>query len=147
MWYELQLGKIADGGYEVRVPDFPEIKEIGASEKAAVNLGLLAIEEAIARRIAADEDIPAPSDDKNGMAYHVRVPGLILLKSSLFMLCRTEGISRAELARKLGCHRAQVNRLFNLTHQSRLDKLEDAFAALDASVTIRPPFPADREPE
>jgi antitoxin HicB len=55
---------------------------------------------------------------------------------------RESGITRAELARRLGWHREQVDRLFRLEHASRLDRLEAAFKALaheiDVSVQAEP---------
>ena len=41
-----------------------------------------------------------------------------------------QGIKKVELARRLGWHMPQVDRLFDLRHASRLDQIEAAAAEL-----------------
>jgi antitoxin HicB len=53
------------------------------------------------------------------------------------MAMRDAGVTRAELARRLGWHREQVDRLFRLDHASRIDRIEAAFEKLDRNVDIR----------
>jgi antitoxin HicB len=45
-------------------------------------------------------------------------------------------VRKADLARRLGCHMRQVDRLLDLRHASRLDQIEAAFAALHKRVVI-----------
>ncbi len=49
------------------------------------------------------------------------------------------GVTKAELARRLGWHGPQVDRLLDLNHASRLDQIEAALAALGKrlQVTVR----------
>jgi antitoxin HicB len=64
------------------------------------------------------------------------------LKAALYMICRRRGLSRAELARRMGVrHREQVDRLFRLDHNSRLDRIEAAFKAIDVPLDIDLPLP------
>jgi antitoxin HicB len=53
---------------------------------------------------------------------YVKLPLLSALKMQLYTAVREAGISRAELARRLGWHREQVDRLFRLDHASRVDQ-------------------------
>jgi antitoxin HicB len=46
-------------------------------------------------------------------------------------------IRKADLARRLGWHVPQVDRMFDLTHASRFDQIEAAARALDLSVEVR----------
>ena len=48
-----------------------------------------------------------------------------------------QGIKKAELARRLGWHTPQVDRLFDLRHASRLDQIEAAAAALGRHLEVR----------
>ena len=57
--YELKLTRDGDT-ILVGVPAFPEIDSFGSSEVNALHWGALAIEEAIAARMADGEPIPAP---------------------------------------------------------------------------------------
>jgi antitoxin HicB len=48
-----------------------------------------------------------------------------------------QGIRKSELARRLGWHLPQVDRLFDLRHASRFDQIESAARALGRSVEVR----------
>ncbi len=58
------------------------------------------------------------------------------LKIMLMKALKDEGITRAELARRLDWHREQVDRLFRLKHASRLDQIEAAFKVMGRKVTV-----------
>jgi len=49
---------------------------------------------------------------------------------------RALNVGKAALARRLGWHMPQVDRLLDLRHASRLDQLEQAFRALGKHVSI-----------
>jgi antitoxin HicB len=48
-----------------------------------------------------------------------------------------QGIKKAELARRLGWHLPQVDRLFDLRHASKLEQIEAAAAALGRHIEVR----------
>ena len=48
------------------------------------------------------------------------------MKAELYRAFTATGIRKADLARRLGISRSNVDRLFDLKHQSRLDQLEAA---------------------
>lgn len=127
-WYTLDIRK--DGGsWLVTSPDFEEVVTFGDTKQEAETRGLDAIEEAIAGRIADGEDIPVPRL-KESEGFRVELPLLVVLKAGLYMLMRGENKTRADLVRDLGWHREQVDRLFRLDHNSRIDQLEEAYRAL-----------------
>ena len=80
-------------------------------------------------------DIPRPSSPKSGMRL-VRVPALSPAKFELYLLLRTEGLRKIDLARRLQCTPSQVDRLLDISHQSRLNQIEAAFAALGKRLAI-----------
>ncbi len=55
---------------------------------------------------------------------------------ALYMALQWAGVRKAELARRLGWRKSQVDRLLDLNHDSRLDQLDAAFAALSKRLTI-----------
>jgi antitoxin HicB len=57
-------------------------------------------------------------------------------KAELYREFLTSGIRKAELARRLGIPKTNVDRLFDLRHQSRLDQIEAAFRALGKVLSI-----------
>src|SRR5262249_8747179 len=67
----------------------------------------------------------------------VRLPLLSTLKINLYNTLKRQGVTRAELARRLGWHRESVDRLFRLDHNSRTDQIEAALAKLHENVEVR----------
>jgi antitoxin HicB len=117
----------------VTCPAFPEVTSFGEDEAACRVSGRLAIEEAIAARIKAGVDVPAPDGGvAAGVAgpLAVATPLLIELKIDLYRALRSSGVTRAELARRLGWSRTSVDRLFDTNHASRLEQIEAAIEAL-----------------
>ena len=45
-------------------------------------------------------------------------------------------ISKVEMARRMGISKVNIDRLFDLTHHSRLDQVEAAFRALGKELAI-----------
>jgi antitoxin HicB len=57
-------------------------------------------------------------------------------KAELYLAFQASGIRKAELARRVGIPSANVDRLFDLNHHSRLDHIESAFRALGKQLEI-----------
>ncbi len=140
-WYRLKFTPDTNDTLLVVSPDFPEVTSFGETEAEALHWGLGAVEEAIAGRIYYHEDIPPPRS-KRPRGPAVELPLLTYLKVALYLALREKNITRAELTRRMGVHREQVDRLFRLDHNSRLDQLESAFKAIDVPVNIEVPLRA-----
>jgi len=131
--YRIKLEPDDNDTFLVTCPSFPEVTTFGESEGDAMRHAVGAIEEAIAARMADRQDVP----EGNRRGPHlVRLPTLTALKVELYRQLREAGITRAELARRLGWKRESVDRLFRLDHASRLEQIEAAFAALGQTVSV-----------
>lgn len=122
----------------VTCPLLPEVTTFGETGEEVLPRAIAAIEEALAGRIARGEDIPVEDPDearRSGATYH-RMPIQTSLKVMLYLACRSLGVTRAELSRRLGWHREQVDRLFRLDHATRLDQFDAAFNALGQAVDV-----------
>jgi antitoxin HicB len=64
------------------------------------------------------------------------LPALTEAKLALYEAMRNARVGKAELARRLNCHLPQVERLLDLMHGSRLDRMEDGFRALGLRLNI-----------
>jgi antitoxin HicB len=86
------------------------------------------------------QPIPRPRRAAKGKpersANSVVLPALTEAKIELYTLMREQGIGKAELARRLQCHLPQIDRLLDLEHASRLDQLEQAFAAVGKRLKV-----------
>jgi antitoxin HicB len=125
----------------VTCPAFPEVTTFGPNDpEQLIPIALKAIEEAIAARISDGDPLPRAAtavERKRHKGLYVKLPLLIALKVELYDAVRETGISRAELARHLGWHREQVDRLFRLDHASRVDQIEAAFKKLHRDIDVR----------
>lgn len=121
------------------IPAFPEVTTFGEGQIEAERNLSNALQEAIAGRIADGRDIP-PLDFLEMSTGEPPAIGLTLLtelKTLLYMRMRENGLTRAELQRRLGWkHREAVDRLFRLDHASRMDQLEAAFKALGEKLEV-----------
>ena len=95
--------------------DFPELTTFGDDREEAIARSVHALEEAIAARIHDREDIPTPSP---GETYAI-LPTLTSVKVMLYQGMRDQGVGKAELARRLGWHMPQVDRVLDVQHRSR----------------------------
>jgi antitoxin HicB len=116
----------------VSCPDLPGVNTFGDNREDAMRHAVDAIETWIASLIADGLDVPAPSKVRRLARNEalVRLPALTGLKVELYWAVREEGISRAELQRRLHWNRESVDRLFRLSHASRLSQIEQAALAL-----------------
>src|SRR5579863_3706280 len=131
--YRIKLEPDDNGTFLVTCPSLPEVTTFGENEDDAIHHAVGAIEEAIAARMADGQDVP---EGLRRGPHLVRLPALTVLKVELYRRLRDAGITRAELARRLGWKRESVDRLFRLDHASRLEQLEAAFGALGRSVSV-----------
>lgn len=128
----------------VTCPALPELTTFGETEADARRRALDAVEEALAARMARRVDLPAPERHPAEPAVHL--PSRVLMKLALHEELRRQGLSRAELMRRLGWQRESVDRLFRLDRQSRTDQMDEALAALGRRYDIASETAAD-EPE
>jgi antitoxin HicB len=131
--YPVKLSDDDNGTVLVSAPDFPELTTFGENEEDALRHAVDALEEAIAARIHARENVPEPSHGR----LRVAVPTQTALKLTLYQAMRRKHIRKAELARRLNWHAPQVDRLLDLRHASRLDQIDAAAHALGLDLDLR----------
>lgn len=122
-----------EGTVLVTSPDFPDLITYGDDEAAALVHALDALETVLMSRIAHNEDAPIGLR-KAPRGPHVELSAMADLKLGLYRQMRLKGMTRADLTRLLGWQREAVERLFRLDHQTKLDTLAAAFAALGATL-------------
>jgi antitoxin HicB len=116
-------------------PDVPGVNTFGADRQEALAHALDALETMFMAMIADRDEIPSPSAVKRHS--FVELPALTEAKILLYRTMRSARVGKAELARRLGWHMPQIDRLLDLRHASRLDQLEQAFLALGRQITIQ----------
>ena len=122
-----------DGALLATSRDFPELTTFGTDKEDALARAVDALEEAIAARIHDGRDIPQPS---RGREVAV-LPTLTALKVMLYQGMREQGIGKAELARRLGWHLPQVDRILDVHHNSRMDQVDAAMGAIGRHLHVK----------
>ncbi len=123
-----------NGTILVTFPDIPEAVTFGDDEDDALLRAVDALESMLAAKMVDREDIPTPSSTDDGP--YVRLSALTTAKVLLYQAMKQQNIRKAELARRLGWHAPQADRLLDLNHASRLDQIERALAVLGKHLDV-----------
>ena len=126
--YPVVLMPDDNGTVLVTFPDVPEAITFGADEEESLMRAVDALETALSMYVEARQPLPlaSPADGRPVVCPSA----LECAKLGVYQAMTEQGIKKAELARRLGWHLPQVDRLFNLKHASRLDQIEAAARAL-----------------
>lgn len=130
--YPVTLTPDDNGTFLITCPDLPEVTTFGDDEADALSHAADAVAEAVAARLAAFADIPRPSVGQPAVALESQLTFKVLLKWAM----DDTAVNRAELARRMGSHRPQIDRLFDPAHATRLNQYDAAFQALGKAVEI-----------
>jgi antitoxin HicB len=124
------------GGYVVTFPDFGYGATQGETEQEAMEMALDLLMLTIGDFIREGRSVPVPSHRRGAKYRSVPLPALQSAKVELYVAFVKSGLKKAEFARRIGIPKTHVDRLFSLRHQSRLDQIEAAFAALSKRLKI-----------
>jgi len=125
-----------DGSVLVTFADVPEAITFGADETEALMYAVDALETALSFYVDARKSLPAVSLPAKGQKT-VRPSALECAKLGVYQAMTEQGIKKAELARRLGWHMPQVDRLFDLRHASKFEQIEAAAAVLGRHIEVR----------
>jgi antitoxin HicB len=132
--YPVSLEPDENGTLLVTCPDLPELATWGEDEGDSLRRAADAIEEALAARIAHRDDIPEPSAARGRPIPSL--PPLTVAKVALYRAALTSGVTKAELARRLGWHAPQIDRLFDLRHRSKIEQIDQALRILGKQLVV-----------
>ena len=119
----------AKDGITVTFPGIPEAITCGFSEAEAVEYAVDALVTIFGEYMKRRREIPRPRAHTKG-TRPIALPTLIEAKIQLYQAMRDTGVRKADLARRMGWQKSQVDRLLDLRHRSRLDQIEAALAKL-----------------
>lgn len=123
-------------GFVVTFPDIPEAITEGDSAGEAMEYAVDALQTALSEYINRRLEIPSPGRARGKNIRLVCLPALAEAKIGLYRTMRAKGVRKAEIARRIGWQKSQVDRLLNLKHASRLDQIETALNVLDKRLSI-----------
>lgn len=127
---------LSEGGESViTVRDLPEVCSSGNSLAEALELAADAVDFVVAWRIRRDVDIPQPTPVAPH-EYAIPLEPRLAAKASIYALWKAAGITKTELARRLGRNEAEVRRILDPDHGTKLDQLQEAAMALGARLVV-----------
>jgi antitoxin HicB len=136
MEYAARFEPAEEGGFVVTFPDFTWGVTQGDDETEATEMAVDALCTMVQELIRNNEPLPAPGRHRGRKIRLIRLPALQTAKTELYREFLASGIRKTELARRLEIPKTNVDRLFDLRHQSRLDQIEAAFQALGKVLSI-----------
>lgn len=124
-----------EGAVLVTFPDVPEAITFGQDEDEALLQAVDALETGLSFYVEARRPLPVPSAADGRPT--VRPSALECAKLGVYQAMTEQGLRKTDLARRLGWHLPQVDRLFDLNHASRFDQIEAAARALGRHIEVR----------
>jgi antitoxin HicB len=124
---------------DVIVVTFPDVgygATQGATEAEALEMAADFLVMAIGDLIKQGKQLPRARARRGRKYRWIKLPALAGVKMELYRELKSSGVRKAELARRLGISRGNMDRLFDLHHSTRLELLEAAFAVLGRRLSI-----------
>jgi len=126
--YPVKLRK--DGKFIlVTFPDIPEAITQGNNRDHALEMAKEALEVAMDFYFEDHRPVPPPSRPKCGQSV-VELPVSVAAKVLLLNEMLSQKVRPIELARRIGTTKQEVNRLTDLKHATKIDRIDAALRAL-----------------
>jgi antitoxin HicB len=136
MEYSALFEPAEEGGFVITIPDFGWGVSQGDSEEEAREMATALLQTLIEEHIRKGEALPGATKPRGKKYRPIRLPALQGAKAELYLAFQASGIRKAELARRLGIPKTNVDRLFDFGNHTRLDQIEAAFAVLGKRIAF-----------
>lgn len=133
--YAVKLAAADEGGFVVTCRDLPQLVTQGDDEADALREAADAMDEVFAAYMQGGLPFPAPTKAKRGERL-VSPPAETVAKAALYVAMREAGISKVQLARKLGVDEKEIRRLLDPHYGSKLPRIAQAIGVLGHRLVI-----------
>lgn len=134
--YIARLEPDPDGGFVVSFPDVPDALTSGEDRATALANAADALGMALRGYLAHGEPLPTPATRAGRDGVSVSVDILDALKLATIEAWKASGLSKSELARRLGKAENEARRILDPDHQTKAPALEAALATLGKRVVV-----------
>ena len=134
MKYPAHIQKDSDG-YTVSFRDIPEALTCGDSSEEALVNAQDALITAMEFYFEDRRSIPLPSSPKKD-EHLIELPPSVYSKVFLLNELINQRITNAELARRMNIKPQEVQRIIDLSHNTKIDTLSSAISTLGKSLTV-----------
>lgn len=133
--YPVHLEPNDRGVFVASFPDMPEAITEGDTRKEAMAEAVDARAVAMGAHVEDHRPVPVASSVRAGQDV-VALPTLIAAKVALYGAMRDQGVTNVALAQQLGVSGTVVRRLTHPDQQSRIERVEQALAALGKHLLV-----------
>ncbi len=133
--YPVLLTSAEEGGFVVTCRDLPELVTQGETEEDALAQAADAMDEVFATYLTEGVDFPQPSKARR-REHWVAPPAETVAKAALAVAMRQAGISKVQLAKRLGVDEKEVRRLLDPHYGSKLPRIAKAISLLGQRLVI-----------
>lgn len=135
MNYPAQFKPAPEGGFVVTFRDIPEAIAQGDTLEEALHEAEDALVTAMEFYFEDRRTVPAPSAAQPG-EHLVHLPASITAKVILLNEQIAQGVSNAELARRMGTRPQEMQRITTLEHATKIDTIDRALRALGKELRL-----------
>lgn len=129
MLYHAKLEPAPEGGFVVTFRDIPEAITQGDTEEEALDMASDALLCAMDFYFEDRRSVPTPSAPEAGERA-VELPTSVWAKVLVLNQVVESRLSNAELARRMGSRPQEVQRVMDLKHATKIDKLDSVLRAI-----------------
>lgn len=134
MFYPLSFIE-EDGDIVVRSRDLPELLTAGDTIEEATENAEDALDVVVLSYLEKGIDLPEPSELQAG-EVRVYVPATTAAKALVIQAFKEAGISKVELAKRMGIAETEARRILDPHYGTKLDKIEDAAKAMGRRLIV-----------
>lgn len=134
--YPVELRREQDGHVHAYTSFMPEAIASGPTEADALREMGLALEAAVRGRIKDGMELSEATVALQVECHPVALPARLAAKAAVYSAWKASGLSKVALAERIGRSEAEVRRILDPDHGTKLDQLEEAAAALGGRLRV-----------
>ncbi len=135
MVYYAQFEPAEEGGFVITFPELEGATQ-GENEADSMEMATDFLLCTLYIRIRNSDPLPVPTVYKGPQYRAIHLPALAAMKVELYRAFQSSGIRKAELARRMGIPKTNVDRLFDVKFKTNLALIEAAFAAIGKRLEV-----------
>lgn len=135
MKYPAIFTPAVEGGFVITFRDIPEAITQGDDEEEALFMARDVLREAMGIYFDDKRVVPTPSKAQKGERL-IDLPLSVVAKVHLLNAMLAQEVAPSELARRMGTTRQEVNRLTDLEHATKIDRIAEAMSALGRELDL-----------
>lgn len=133
--YAVLLTPAEEGGFVVSCRDLPQIVTQGEDVASALKEASDAMDEVFAAYMKGGLEFPPPRKVERN-EHFVSPPAETMAKAALYVAMKEAGISKVQLAKRLGVDEKEVRRLLDPHYGSKLPRISQAIELLGRRLVI-----------